>query len=44
MAADKDNRKADASRSKDPVRDSANSGSSRRDLVPVEREPSQTSR
>jgi hypothetical protein len=35
MAADKDNRKADLSRSEEPVRDSASSGSARRDLVPV---------
>jgi hypothetical protein len=35
MAADKDDRKAKVSRSEGPVRDSANSGSSRRDLVPV---------
>jgi hypothetical protein len=34
MAADKDDRKADASRSEDPVRDSANS-SSMRNLVPA---------
>jgi hypothetical protein len=34
VAADKDNRKADASRSEDPIRDNAD-GSSRRDLVPV---------
>lgn len=35
MAAEGDNRNAGSSRSKDPVRDSENSGSSRRDLVPV---------